>query len=295
MLGTDYPFSEFLPKKADVIQVDVRPAVLGRRTPTALGVVGAVRPSLKLLLDRVAVKTDTGFLDQLTKERRKWDEMLDRQADPARSKDRIHPQAVARAVSDSASEDAVFVLDTGLNTLWSANWIRQHGSQRILGSFNNAAVGTALGQANGIQALDRSRQVIALCGDGGFNMLMCEFLTAVQHKLPVKVVVYNNSAFGLITLEAEHLGLPPFRKAIEFPNPDFVTLARACGGHGFKASQPGELKAAISEAFAVDGPAIVDTVVVPNEFPNIPHFDLETIGNFARAKMKEAIIAVTGS
>ena len=128
MLGTDYPFSEFLPKKADVIQLDVRPAVLGRRTPTALGVVGAVRPSLKLLLDRVAAKTDTGFLDQVTKERRKWDELLDRQADPARSKDRIHPQAVARAVSDSASADAVFVLDTGLNTLWSANWIRQ---QRI--------------------------------------------------------------------------------------------------------------------------------------------------------------------
>jgi len=221
--------------------------------------------------------------------------LLDRQADPARSKDRIHPQAVARAVSDLASEDAVFVLDTGLNTLWSANWIRQNGSQRILGSFNNAAVGTALGQANGIQALERSRQVIALCGDGGFNMLMCEFLTAVQHRLPVKVVVYNNSAFGLITLEAEHFGLPPFRKGIEFPNPDFVALAQACGGHGFRASKPGELKAAISEAFAVDGPVIIDAVVVPNEFPNVPHFDLETIGNFAMAKMKSAIIAVTGS
>src|SRR5208282_5321693 len=112
MLGTDYPFSEFLPKKADVIQLDVRPGVLGRRTPTALGVVGAVRPSLKLLIDRVAAKTDTGFRDQLSKERRKWDEMLDRQGDLARSEDRIHPQAVARAVSDVASPAAVFVLDT---------------------------------------------------------------------------------------------------------------------------------------------------------------------------------------
>ena len=99
-------------------------------------------------------------------------------------------------VGDMAKSDAVFVFDTGLNTLWSGNWIRQNGTQRIFGSFNNAAVGTALGQANGIQALNRSRQVIALCGDGGFNMLMCEFLTAVQHKLPVKVVVYNNSALG---------------------------------------------------------------------------------------------------
>src|SRR5271169_6886469 len=134
--------------------------------------------------------------------------MLDEQSDPARSTDRIHPQAVARAVSDLASRNAVFVFDTGLNTLWSANWIRQSGSQRIIGSFNNAAVGTALGQANGIQALDRSRQVVALCGDGGFNMLMCEFLTAVHHELPVKAVIYNNSSLGLIRLEAESMGLP---------------------------------------------------------------------------------------
>jgi pyruvate dehydrogenase (quinone) len=231
----------------------------------------------------------------VTNERRKWDEMLDKQADPARSKDVIHPQAVARAVSDHAARDAVFVFDTGLNTLWSANWIRQSGSQRIIGSFNNAAVGTALGQANGIQALDRSRQVVALCGDGGFNMLMCEFLTAVHHKLPVKAVVYNNSAFGLITLEAESVGLPPFKEGIEFPNPDFAALARACGGHGFKATKPGELNGAISEAFAVDGPAIVDAVVAANELPNLPHIELETLGHFAVAKIKEALLAVTGA
>jgi pyruvate dehydrogenase (quinone) len=180
MLGTDYPYAEFLPSKGSVVQLDDRAEVLGRRAPTALGVLGSIRPTLKLLLGKVAAKSDTKFWDQVTKERHKWDEMLEKQADPARSKDRIHPQAVARAVGDLAKRDAIFVFDTGLNTLWSANWIRQNGSQRIIGSFNNAAVGTALAQANGIQALDRSRQVIALCGDGGFNMLMCEFLTAVQ-------------------------------------------------------------------------------------------------------------------
>ena len=295
MLGTDYPYSEFLPHKGSVIQVDERARVLGRRAPTALGVVGSVRPTLKLLLGKVAAKSDMSFWDQVTKERRAWDEMLDKQADPARNMDRIHPQAVARAVSDLAKRDAVFTLDTGLNTLWSANWIRQSGSQRIIGSFNNAAVGTALGQANGIQALDRSRQVIALCGDGGFNMLMCEFLTAVHHKLPVKVVVYNNSAFGLITLEAESVGLPPFRQGIEFPNPDFAALARACGGHGFRATKPGELHAEINEAFNVDGPAIVDCVVAADEMPNFPHLELDKLRNYAVAKIKEAILAVTGS
>jgi pyruvate dehydrogenase (quinone) len=249
---------------------------------------------VKLLLDQVAAKSDGRFFERVTSERRKWDAMLDKQADPQRSRDRIHPQAVARAVSDAAKRDAVFLIDTGLNTLWSGNWIRQTGSQRILGSFNNCGVGTALGQANGIQVLDRSRQVIALCGDGGFNMLMCEFLTAVHHKLPVKVIVYNNSGLGLIFLEAEGVGLPAFREAIEFPNPDFVALARACGGHGFKAKNPDELHGAISEAFAVDGPAIVDCVVAADELPNIPHIELDLAAHYAIAKVKEAVIAVTG-
>jgi thiamine pyrophosphate-dependent acetolactate synthase large subunit-like protein len=295
MVGTDYPYSEFLPHKGAVVQIDTRPMALGRRAPTALGVLGAARPTLQRLLERVVPKTDTGFLERVTKERRSWDAMLDRQADLARSPDRIHPQAVARVVSDLAARDAVFVFDTGLNTLWSANWLRQSGAQRIIGSFNNAAVGTALGQANGIQALDRARQVIALCGDGGFNMLMCEFLTAVHHKLPVKVVVYNNSAFGLITLEAESIGLAPFRSGIEFPNPDFAALARACGGRGFKVTQPGELRAVMAEALAADGPAIVDAVVVANEVPNLPHVELEVAGHYAMAKIKEAILAVTGA
>jgi len=294
MLGTDYPYSEFLPRKGAVIQVDDRARVLGRRTPTGLGVVGSVRPTVKSLLNLVKPKSDSEFFDRVTERRKAWDEMLDKQCDLARSKDRIHPQAVARAVSDLAARDAVFVFDTGLNTLWSGNWIRQSGEQRIIGSFNNGAVGTALGQANGIQALDRSRQVIALCGDGGFNMLMCEFLTAVHHKLPVKALVYNNSAFGLITLESEAIGVPAWKKAIDFPNPDYVALARACGAAGFKAEQPGELREAISQALKAEGPAIIDCVVAADELPNLPHLDLEKIGNFAEAKIKEAVLAVTG-
>jgi pyruvate dehydrogenase (quinone) len=293
MVGTDYPYSDFLPRGGNVIQIDERPQVLGRRAPTMLGVTGSARPTLKMLLDQVASKTNSAFWDKVTLERRKWDALLDKQADLARSADRIHPQAVARTVSDQAKADAVFVFDTGLNTLWSANWIRQSGSQRIIGSFNNAAVGTALGQANGIQTLDRARQVIALCGDGGFNMLMCEFLTAVHHRLPVKVVIFNNSSFGLITLEAESVGLPAYRKGIEFPNPDFAALARACGGHGFTARKPNELKEAVSAALAIEGPAIIDAVVAANELPNLPHLELDMLGHVAVAKVKEALLALS--
>jgi pyruvate dehydrogenase (quinone) len=294
MLGTDYPYSGFLPHKADVIQVDERARVLGRRAPTELGVIGSVRPTVKSLLGRLKPKSDRAFFDRIAEGRKSWDDMLDKQSDPARSSDRIHPQAVARAVSDLAARDAVFVIDTGLNTLWSGNWIRQSGEQRIIGSFNNGAVGTALGQANGIQALDRARQVIALCGDGGFNMLMCEFLTAVQHKLPVKAVIYDNSSLGLITLEAESIGVPAWKDAIDFRNPDYVTLARACGGVGFKADKPGELRDAIDKALKSEGPAIVDCVVPADELPNVPHLDLETLGNVAKAKVKETVLAVTG-
>ena len=295
MIGTDYPYANFLPRKGNVIQLDERPQVLGRRAPTMLGVVGSARPTLQRLLERLEPRANWQFWEKVVHERQKWDRMLDQQADPARSRDRIHPQAVARAVGDQVRPDAVFVLDTGLNTLWSANWIRQSGGHRIIGSFNNAAVGTAVGQANGVQALDRSRQVIALVGDGGFNMLMGEFLTAVHHKLPIKVVIYNNSAFGLIPLEAEAAGLAPFREGIEFPNPDFAALARACGGNGFTVSDPAELKNAIRDALDSDGPTIVDAVVLADELPNLPHVELETIGHVALAKTKEAVLAVTGA
>lgn len=295
MIGTDYPYSEFLPSKGAIVQIDDRFEVLGRRASTMLGVYGSAGPTLKLILKQISQKSKKTFFEKVTKERHEWDQMLDKQADLARSKDKIHPQAVARMASDLAKSDAVFVFDTGLNTLWAGNWVRQRGTQRIIGSFNNAAVGTALGLANGIQTLDRARQVIVLCGDGGFNMLMGEFMTAIHHKLPIKVIVFNNSSFGLIRLESEGIGIPAYSKGIEFPNPDFALFAKACGGRGFSASKPNELKAAISEALAVDGPAIVDAQVVPHELPNLPHMNFGLIERVAFAKVKEAINCVMGS
>lgn len=294
MLGTDYPYSNFLPTHGNVVQVDERPAALGRRTSTAFAMQGSVRPTLQRLLATLRPRHDTRFFDRVTKARQEWDEKLERQCDPRRNNDRIHPQAVARTVSDLADADATFVLDVGLNTLWSGNWIRPNGTQRIIGSFNNAAVGTALGQANGIQALDRTRQVVALIGDGGFNMLMGEFMTAVHHRLPVKAVIFNNSALGLINLEAESVGIIPFKEAIEFPNPDFAGFARACGARGYTITNPGSLHDTLREALHSEGPAIVDCVVAADEMPNIPHLEFEQITGYAKAKIREAVAAVLG-
>jgi pyruvate dehydrogenase (quinone) len=287
MLGSDYPYREFLPSKGAVVQIDRRPGVLGRRTPVALGVVGCVKPTLASLLGAVAAKSDGGFRAGIGAERTDWERMLTEKADPSRSADRIHPQAAARMLSDLADPDAVFVIDTGAVTLWCGNWIRQSGRQRILASFNNAAVGTALGQANGVQALDRSRQVIAACGDGGFTMLMGEFMTAVQHRLPVKVVVFNNGSWGMVRLEMEAAGLLPAEGA-DFPNCDFAAFARACGAAGFAAGAPDELEPALSGALACVGPAIVDVRVDRDELPTMPHVALDEVWKFGVAKLKEA-------
>jgi pyruvate dehydrogenase (quinone) len=287
MIGSDYPYSEFLPKKAQVIQIDERAYAIGRRLPVAQAIVGSTRASVAGLLDKVKAKEDERFLRASQKDWNSWIDMLEKKGDPARSKDRIHPQALARTVSDLAAEDAVFCVDTGEVTLWSGNWLRPRGAQRIIGSFNNAAVGTALGMANGIQALGKNRQVIALCGDGGFTMLMQEFVTSVQHGLALKVFVFNNAGWGLVHLEMEEAALPVFSKGALFKNPDFAMFAQACGGRGFRVTQPQALKETIREALATPGPVIVDVVVDPAEIPSMPHVDLAQVWKFGIGKMRE--------
>jgi pyruvate dehydrogenase (quinone) len=294
MLGSDYPYSEFLPSKGRVIQIDERAFALGRRTQIELGVVGSVRPAVAALLKQVAPKTDDHFFQKAAKAREHWNEMLDKRADLGRSADKIHPPALGRLIGDLAAPDATFVIDTGEVTLWSANWIRQTGRQRILASFNNASVGTALGQANGVQALDRSKQVIVSCGDGGFTMLLGEFMTAVEHKLPIKVVVFNNQAWGLVHLEMEEAGLPAF-KGSNFPNLDFAAFARACGAEGFTARRPDELAGAIGQLLASPGPAILNVFVDPAELPTLPHITLDKVWRFGISRAREALIASSGA
>jgi pyruvate dehydrogenase (quinone) len=289
MIGSDYPYTEFLPQKAQVIQIDERAFSIGRRLPVTQGIVGSSRPSVSALLARVKLKANASFLRSAQKEWGSWTSMLDKKADLSRSKDRIHPQALARVVSDLAAEDAVFCVDTGEVTLWTANWLRPRGRQRITGSFNNAAVGVALGMANGIQALDPKRQVIAMCGDGGFAMLMQEFVTAAQHGLPVKVIVFNNSGWGLVHLEMEAAALPVFTQGAIFKNPDFAMFAQACGAQGFRVTQPQALRETVARALAASGPAIVDVMVDAAEIPSMPHVNLDQVWKFGIGKMRELV------
>jgi len=295
MLGTDYPYSEFLPTRTQTIQIDERGFVLGRRMPVDLGITGSVGPAVTQLLQQVQGKTDATFLRKVGDHRQQWNLTLDKHASPPANPDQgpIKPQYLARRLSDRAADDAVVVVDTGVVTLWCGNWLRQTGQQRILASFNNAAVGTSLGQANGIQALDRSRQVIAAVGDGGFTMLLGEFMTAVEHRLPVKVVVFNNREWGLVHLEMEQAGLPAFEGA-NFPNLDFALFAAACGATGYTAKTAAELEEALGPFLAAPGPAILNVFIDPAELPIMPHIKLDQIWHFGMAKVKEAMIAMGG-
>jgi len=289
MIGSDYPYSEFLPRRAKVIQIDERANVIGRRVSVTQAIVGSSRPSVLGLLNKAAPKPETRFLRQAQSEWKSWTDMLDKKADPTRSADRIHPQALARAVSDFAADDAVFCVDTGEVTLWTANWLRPRGRQQITGSFNNAAVGVALGMANGIQALDTARQVIVMCGDGGFAMLMQEFLTSAQHGLPIKVFVFNNAGWGLVHLEMEEAGLPVFSEGATFKNPDFAMFAEACGATGFRVTKPSLLRETVAQALARRGPVIVDVVVDPAEIPAMPRVKLEQAWKFGIGKLRELV------
>ena len=296
MLGTDYPYSEFLPTRTQTIQIDERGFVLGRRMPVDLGITGSVGPAVAQLLQQVHGKTDAAFLNKVGDHRHQWNMTLDKHATPPAHPEKglVKPQYLARRLSDRANEDAVFVVDTGVVTLWCGNWIRQTGRQRILASFNNAAVGTSLGQGNGVQALDRERQVIVAVGDGGFTMLLGEFMTAVEHKLPVKVVVFNNREWGLVHLEMEEAGLPAFEGS-NFPNLDFAMFASACGASGYTAKTAAELEEALGPFLATQGPAILNVHIDPSELPVMPHIKLDQIWHFGMAKIKEAMISMGGA
>jgi len=287
MIGTDYPYTEFLPTRSQVVQIDERSFVIGRRLPVAQAIVGSSRPSVAALCDKVQPKSDRAFLASMQREWATWRTMLDEKADPARSADCIHPQALVRAVSDLASENAVFSVDTGEVTLWTGNWLRTRTGQVVTGSFNNAAVGTALGIANGVQALDSARQVIVMCGDGGFAMLMQEFATSVEHGLPVKVFVFNNGGWGLVRMEMQAAAMPAFQKGVRLRNPDFALFAQACGGAGFRIAEPQALRETVGQALAEPGPAVVDVMVDPNEIPAMPHVDLAKVWKFGIGKARE--------
>ncbi|MEU4104148.1 pyruvate dehydrogenase [Streptomyces tanashiensis] len=285
LLGTDFPYNAFLPDDVKIVQVDVRPEHLGRRSRLDLAVWGDVRETLRCVIPRIRAKTDRRFLDKMLKKHADALEgVVKAYTRKVEKHVPVHPEYVASVVDELADDDAVFTVDTGMCNVWAARYLSPNGRRRIIGSFSHGSMANALPQAIGAQFTDRNRQVVSLSGDGGFSMLMGDFLTLVQYDLPVKVVLFNNSSLGMVELEMLVAGLPSYGTTNK--NPDFAAIARAAGAYGVRVEKPKQLAGALKDAFRHKGPALVDVVTDPNALSIPPKISADMVTGFALSASK---------
>jgi pyruvate dehydrogenase (quinone) len=286
MLGTDFPYRQFYPQGSGVkiAQVDLRPGNIGRRAPVDLGIVGDVKATIAALLPLLKQQADGRHLDQAREHYVKARRALDDLAVGSPSKKLIHPQQVAKTISEQASEDAIFTCDVGLPTVWAARYLAMNGKRRLIGSFWHGSMANAMAQAIGAQAAFPKRQVISLSGDGGFTMLMGDFLSLVQLGLPAKIVVFNNGTLGFIELEQKSTGFLDF--GTEFKNPNFAAMAEAVGIRGIRLEDPSDVQDGIAAALAHDGPVLVDAVVNRQELAMPPAVTTEMAKGFTLFMVK---------
>ena len=279
MLGTDFPYKQFLPSDIKIVQVDIRPENLGRRAKLELGLVGDVGPTIKALLPKLKAKATHAFLDESLAHYKRARQGLDDLAKGTPGHRPIHPQYLTKVISDAAADDAVFTFDTGTPTIWAARYLRMNGRRRLIGSLVHGSMANAMPQAIGIQAAAPGRQVVSLSGDGGFTMLMGDLITLTQQKLPVKIVIYNNGLLGFVSLEMKAAGFVDAGTDLE--NPDFAAMARAMGIHAHRVEDPGEVPGAVADMLAYDGPALLDVVTAKHELSMPPTIGLEQVKGFS--------------
>ncbi|WP_066361287.1 thiamine pyrophosphate-dependent enzyme [Herbidospora mongoliensis] len=272
MLGTDFPYRDFLPGR-DTVQVDLDPARLGRRTPLVQGIAADVGLTLRALLDKLEPREDRSFLKSMLKVH---DSAIATGIDTGSP---IHPDYVTTVVDEIAAEDAIFTVDTGMCCTWAARHLTPNGRRRLLGSFKHGSMANALPMAIGAQFAEPGRQVVSLSGDGGLAMLLGELLTLKTHKLPVKVVVYNNSSLGMVRLEMLVAGDPPF--GTDHDMVDYAAIAAAMGFATRRVTDPDDLPDAVREVFAHRGPAVLDVVTTPDALSIPPHVTAEQAKGFA--------------
>ena len=284
MLGTDFPYRQFYPDNARIIQVDRRPEHLGRRCKLDLGLVGDVSATIDALLPRLSARQDQTHLDECRANYRDARKGLDDLAVGHPGRKPIHPQYLAKVISEAATDDAIFTADVGTPTIWAARYLSMNGRRRLIGSWTHGSMANALPQAIGAQAAYPERQVVSLSGDGGFAMLMGDFLTLSQEELPVKVIVFNNGTLGFVELEMKAAGY--LETGVELRNPDFAAVARAAGVHAIRVEDPGDLHAAAVEILEHRGPALLDVVVNRQELALPPKATAEQIKGFSLYVLK---------
>jgi pyruvate dehydrogenase (quinone) len=301
LVGTDFPYKDFLPRGRTVVQLDVDGSHIGRRIAVTHAVVGDSRLGLQALLPLLEPKPDRSLLESARSSYESWRQRQQQFVDPdydhrprgllRRKLDnpdaRVRPELLAAMVDRHAAPDAVFTTDTGMATAWLARYVRMSGDRRLLGSFNLGSMANAMPQALGAVGVDRERQVVAFCGDGGLSMLLGDLITAVSHDLPVKLVVFDNGRLGMVKLEMEQVGLPEFGTVLH--NPDFARIAEAIGFRGIRVTDPHDVEAGVREALADPGPVLLDVLTNPDEIAIPPKPTLKQGWGFAIAKTKEFV------
>jgi pyruvate dehydrogenase (quinone) len=301
MVGTDFPYVDWYPEGKVVVQIDLRGEHIGRRTSVDVAVVGDARLALAALLRHVEPKRDRSLLDehraayddwrshQLTLADPRHDEHLAGRARAAldNPEHRIRPEALAGAIDRHAALDAIFTSDTGMSTVWLSRFVTMRGTRRLVGSYNLGSMANAMPHALGAQALDRGRQVIAFCGDGGLTMLLGDLLTAVAYDLPATFVVFDNGTLGMVKLEQEQGGLPPFGTTLH--NPDLAAVAAAMGLTAVRVTDPEHVDAAVREALATPGPVLLDVLTNPDEIALPPKVTAGDAWGFAVARLKDVL------
>ena len=285
LLGTDFPYEAFLPvQNVRIAQIDIRAENLGRRSRLDLGLWGDVRETISALLPLVQPKHDETFLQKALHEAEQVRQKFDVYAHDGHQRRPTHPELVAATLSELASADAIFTADTGTPTVWAARYIKPMKERRIIGSFNHGSMANALPQAVGAQLRYPGRQTIALCGDGGFAMLMGSLLTVSQYGLPVKILIFNNSQLDFVKMEMEVAGYPEYQTDLK--NPDFAKVAEAVGFRGIRIEDPADVRAGLEQILDYPGPVVADVVVDPNALTLPPHIEFDQVKGYALSMTK---------
>jgi len=287
MLGTDFPYQQFYPQDATIIQIDIRGEQIGRRTKVDLGLVGDVKATLAALCPQLETKPNDAHLSASLKHYSEARKGLDDLATGKPGEKPIHPQYVAKVLDELAAEDAVFSCDVGTPTIWAARYLHMNGKRRLLGSFTHGSMANALPQAIGAQVSHPGRQVIALCGDGGLAMLMGDLLSLCQLKLPVKLIVFNNSSLAFVELEMKAAGILDF--GTDLHNPDFAKMAEAAGILGLRAETADQVRPMIEQALSHDGPALIEAIVSRQELSMPPTITVDQIKGFSLFMIKAVL------
>lgn len=284
LLGTDFPYEQFMPTECKIVQVDIKPERIGRRAKVDMGLCGKIEDTLQALLPLLPQKTDDSFLQAQLKLYAQVKENLQTYVDDKGTKNNIHPEFVADTIDKLASHNAIFTVDTGMCCVWGARYIHATGQRSMIGSFNHGSMANAMPQAIGAALACPDRQVIALAGDGGLSMLLGDLATIAQYKLPVKIVVFNNRSLGMVKLEMEVAGLPDWQT--DMHNPDFAMVAQAMGIKGVTVSEPDMVEQALREALMFNGPVLLNVMTDPNALAMPPKIELGQVKGMAVSMSK---------